>query len=229
MASTLGTLRQNVRQLIGDLSVDNPAYQDERISRSIESYVQMLSSEIYQGQAWTDPFITLVNGTSDYTAPAGEYREIVELRLNSQNWIIERVTPYVMEQFRIGNSNAQTNGDPIRYTMIESTTQGMTFRFWPWPNKADTVAALTQSLVGALSTDAASIPFVAPLCRAVEFYVAADLVAAATDGQLEQMIVAKDAVPLWRSNADKAVVQEKQRQHRMKSMRSVMRQDWGAR
>lgn len=227
MASTLATLRQNIRQLVGDLSVDNPAYQDERINRSIEAYCQTLSSEVPQGLGWTDPFITLASGTSDYTAPASEYSQIDELRLNSQGWIIERITPYQMEQFRVGTSATKAPGDPTRYSVIESTTQSMTFRFWPWPNKTDTVAALTSSLVGALSTDATAIPFVAPLCRAVEFYVAADLVASATDGQLGQMIVAKDAVPLWRSVADRAVTKEKERQNRMKSVRYVQRIDRG--
>jgi hypothetical protein len=213
--------------LIGDLSVDNKAYQDERISRSIEAYVQMLSNDVYQGLAWVDPFVTLIAGTSDYTATSGEYGEIVELRLNSQGWLIERLTTAEMERMRVGTSASRAPGDVTRYSIIENTTQGLLLRFWPWPNKSDTVAALLSVLVGSLSTDSSAIPFNAPLCRAVEFFVASDLVTAATPEQLQAMIVSKDAVPVWRANAEKAVIKEKERQNRLKTVRSVTRADRG--
>lgn len=225
MSDTLGNLTRNVREMVGDVGARNPAFRTERIQRSIEAYCQFLSNDLYSGQAWVTGALNLVSGTADYTMPAAEYAQISLLRLASQNWLIERVTTEAMEQYRLGPT--QTPGDPYLYATIESTAQVVTIELWPRPNKTDTVDALRSVLVGSLANDAAVIPFVAPVCRAIEFRVASDLVASATQEQAAQLQVSPSVVPIWTQVAERAIVKEKERQHALKAINSIMRRDRG--
>lgn len=173
MSKTLANTRKAVRELLRDTNPQNYSIPTLEMNDAIQRRVHALAGELRLGVAYSTP-ITLVSGTSDYTlsATTNEYHGIFQLILVSQNWEIQKVTPLKMEQFRQGTTDAA--GDPYVYTLLEDAGQDVLVRFYPTPNKADTVSTLLSTIPQTF-VDATEIPFDNNAIAALEYDCAVEL------------------------------------------------------
>ena len=211
MSVARSVLTLNVRELLRDLDPGARVVPSERIWRALEATAQAWGVDVWQGPAWVTGAITVVAGTSDYTLPGSvEYAQVLELRRQSDGHLLSRRTQEQMELLRENTSN--TPSPPTDFALWELTTQVVNVRVYP--TGANVLDLLRSLIPGALSSDAATVPFNAPLARGLERFVAAEIAAS----QMARLQISEEAIKGWYDSAARALQKEKERVSAMKSV-----------
>lgn len=213
MAGTRATQRDNIRDILTDLSPDFPGIGNDRLNRLIESQMQTMPG-VQFGDAWVTGAVTLSPGVSDYTLSSLQMANVQLLRLTSQGWELKKRTAVEMEALRIGTTIPQ--GDPTDYHVWEDASQVLKIRLYQTPDKADTLDRFGQLVPAALTADSSAIPFPDPLLRALEKLVAATCVSVISEEQAAKLQIDKQGtVDSFRTEAREAIYWEKVRKARL--------------
>ena len=191
--------------MIGDVNPSETVLNDFRINDVIGRNVHLLAT-------WCDlprstvSSITLANGTYEYTIASTTAKAVGLVLLNSTG---DELGFVPWEQFNAyykqDTAEARDAGTPQEYTLRESVTNVVTFRFGPTPNASDSAKVHLSVLPAELTSDATSIPFADDLRRGLELMCAAEIVAALDDDQLKRLGVSKAIVPVWTAALNRVV------------------------
>jgi hypothetical protein len=169
-----------------------------------------MAQEIGLGPVWVTGAVTLVASDFDYTLPTTmEYNRVVAVQLNSQEWLLERVTPLELKAMQDGPGSSE--GTPTHYALYEDDSQQVNIWMYPTPNEADTLNILRSRVPASLTTDATVIPFSIPLLRALEKQVALESMLMMDPEERQKRKAALDQGPKWEKEAARALKLEKVR------------------
>lgn len=210
MADTLANVRRRVRLLSDDMDPNHYAMDSDRLNTVIESRMHLMAQECGMGATWVTGAVTLTAGDFTYTLPTTvEYQRVMAVRLNSQTWLMERITHTELLALQDGAGDAQ--GDPTHYAFYEDTSQQVNIWVYPTPNASDTLDIQRAAVPSALSTDATNIPFSAPLLRALEKSAAMDAILLMDADEQARRKVTLQQAPKWEREVLRAMKLEKVR------------------
>lgn len=159
MSTTLATVRDHVRTLLRDRNAGAAMVNTFELNRMIGDEAMRVASEIGLGPTWETGAIPIVVGIYEYvlSVPTSKtyMTQLLNVRLASRNWPIQRITDEMLEGFRMGPS--VSNGFPQYVSIREKDDQTLLFRFWPIPNQTDSVDLL-RSWMPTLTADTDTIP-----------------------------------------------------------------------
>lgn len=167
MADTVSNVRRRIRLLIDDMDNNAFAIDSERLTTLMENRMQFTAADVGMGPAWVSGAVTLTASSFEYTLPTSiQYQRVMAVQLNSQEWLMERVTPLELKALQDGAGSEDAH--PTHYSLFEDASQQIHVWLFPTPSAADTLNILRAQVPAALTTDAINIPFSDPLLRAFE-------------------------------------------------------------
>lgn len=193
--ATLGDEVKEVELLVNDIKASAQRFTPGRIVKAIRDQLLLLAAEGPIGEAWDTAWQALTAGTANYTK-ASEVERIKAIKLDSQGWILNFRGPEELEALREGTGT--TLGDPTDVCLIENTSQSLSVRLFPTPNKTDTLHALVAVVPSDATASGDSILLSATMLKALEWFAASDL-------------LGDDAPAAWRANAERILQGEKNR------------------
>lgn len=233
MSRTVAEAVRTARYHLRDRNPQSEAFSEPEYITALQSAVRVMSGDVLLGEAWIDPFITLIPGTSVYGAPAGTNVDAVRImRSNNDGRDIPVVSQVTFEQHREGDDGTAT-GMPLFAAMREGSTQGLEFMFWPVPDEAETLSAFRSALpsafftagTGKLSALPASltIPFDDAAFEATCLTVALDLWNRMTDERKQRNMLGPDTASDWPSRIGRLIKQSRMRRRMQQSGTHVRR------
>lgn len=222
MSGTMAVSRMNVRFLLKDTGMSNPALHDFEIENYIRASADRLGNTLMLAEAWTNNAITLVAGTSDYTLSSSfEYASIVALRLDSQGWLLKRRSLDEVEFAREGPT--ETRGDPDEFYLWEDSSNLVNVRVFPTPWQSDTIDVFRSVLPTATTTEATVLPFSAPMLRVVEREAALNGLLSMPQQDRDRLRINVEVAPQWKDEIEKGIRMEQQRLWRLRRQGYVAR------
>lgn len=210
MPDTVANVRRRVRQLIDDLNPNDTAIDSERLTTVLENRMHAMAQEVGLGPVWVTGAITLAANDWEYTLPTSiQYNRVLQLQLNSQEWLMERLSPVELTALRDGSGDM--TGDPTHYALFEDTSQQVNVWLAPTPVAVDTINILRSQVPAALSTDATNVSFSDPLLRALEKAAALDALLLMDQEEREKRKAVLDNVPIWNQEVRRALRLERVR------------------
>lgn len=213
MSETLATAADNVRFLIRDRTKSAYAIPSHEMSRITMNAALELCSEAGIGRAWSSAFLSLSAGgyEASPTDSSIQYERIVDLKLVSQGYLLERLSPQELEERR-GIASTTASGYPRAYCLLESTAQVLVFRFWPKAAAAEPIDALLDPLPTVGYTDATTLPFGEPFLRTIEKQAAIECLRKLPQEERDRLKVDGAVVEVWARNVARGVRAEQVRQ-----------------
>lgn len=233
MSRTVAEALRTVRYYLRDRNPQSEAFSEPEYVTALQSAVRVMSGDVLLGEAWIDPFITLIPGTSVYGVPAGTNIDAIRiLRSNDDGRDIPIVSQVTLEEHREGDDGTLT-GRPFVAAMREGSTQGLELMFWPVPDEAEVLSAFRSALpaafftagTGKLSALPASltIPFDDAAFEATCLTTALDLWNRMTDERKQRNMLGPDTASDWPSRIGRLIKQSRMRRRMQQSGTYVRR------
>lgn len=163
-----------------------------------------MAQEVGLGPVWVTNAITLAANDWDYTLPTSvQYNHVIGIRLNGQEWLMDRVTP--LEFLALQDGPGTTIGEPRRYTLFEDTSQQVNVWVDPVPRVTGGLDVLRSQLPAALSSDSTNISFSDPLLRAFEKACAIDAIESMDEEERNRRKVMLTSVPRFTKDIQRAL------------------------
>ena len=190
-------MRAAVQELLGDTNPDQRQVTTFRYNQSIHRHVSAIASRVYLPRIAVQS-VSLVAGTFEYTSLTATPNTVDQVILNSTG---AELAPVPWEQFnayyRQDSAEPRDSGEPREYTIRESVTNGLVIRVGPTPSEADTLKIFETTIPAQVASDTTSIPFADELRRALESFVAAEIISTLSEDRLRALGVAKSAATLY--------------------------------
>ena len=218
MSATRTATEMNIRLLIDDLDPDSYAISSVRMHQYLQGQMHVMGTRlILPMEAVTS--VSVVAGTYDYTitGTVGDVRKVLD------NATGRELVPMTFDDIcsaYLQDTDESVSGDPAAYALYETSAQASKMRVGPTPSASGTLKVYYGIIPAALTTDASTIPFSAPLLRALERLTAAECVAVMGAQDRQKRMVSPDVVRLWREMAEQAITNEN---YRMRTMGALQR------
>ena len=210
MPDTVLNSRRRIRLLVDDLNMNQYAIDSPRLTIIMENRMHLTAAEVGLGNVWVTSAVTLAANDYEYTLPTSvQYNRVMALRLTSQEWLLERVTP--AEFLALQDGSGEEANDPTHYALFEDTSQQVNIWLHPTPAGVDTLDVLRSQVPAALSTDATNISFSDPLLRAFEKSCAIDAVLLMDEEERAKRKAVLDQVGRWDQEVKRALSLERVR------------------
>lgn len=215
MSATRDTVRDNINAKIRNFAGTKNIVNKTVLNESITSHMQTMAAQMGLTLAWSTSAITTTAGDRDYALGAtAEYHSILALRCQSSGQYLRKTTPEGIEKWRRGPGSNQ--GEPVEYALLEAAPssaghQEITVVLGPTPNAAYVYDILRSTVPIAMTEDTDEIPFGEVGLRALELYVAAELIETAPDEHLAEAGLSRSAARAYARRADSALYWEKVR------------------
>jgi hypothetical protein len=210
VSATRSAVRQNIRFLLNDLNPQSYAWDSDVVDQKILDAMHEIASEVGNAQEWDEDWVTVSASDYDYTLDSAvEHQRIIALRSNLDGRLLQKVPPETLQRMRAGTP--APSGRPTHFAIHEEPDQTCILWLSHDPVEADTLDALHTQIPDTLDDDADTIPFVAPVLRALEAMVAARLLKSATPDVLEHLKLDKGDAKDMEKRAARAVRREKVR------------------
>lgn len=214
MATTRLAVRNRVYEMLGDPNPAERVVSEFRYNTSIERNMYLVAAKANMPRSAVSS-TSLVADTYEYTI-SNTAQHVGFALLNSTG---TELAPVPWEQFnayyRQDSSSPRVSGTPKEYTVREDVSNDLIIRVGPTPDASDTLKVNLSVLPALLTTDAISIPFSEELTRALDLFVAGDVVASVSDELLAKLGVSRSAAGLWMDQGEKAVRDYNRRQSRL--------------
>jgi hypothetical protein len=233
MSRTVAEAVRTTRYYLRDRNPQSEAFSEPEYVMAIQSAVRVLSGDVLLGEAWIDPFITLIPGQSVYGTPSGTSVDAIRiLRSNEDGRDIPIVSQATFEEHREGDPGTIT-GMPLVATMREGSTQGLELMLWPIPDESGTLSAFRSALpapfftagTGRLAALPAStnIPFDDAAFEATCLTVALDLWNRMPDERKQRNMLGPDTAAGWPQRIGMLIKQSRMRRRMQQSGTYVRR------
>lgn len=222
MSQTRSVTSYNIRLLIDDLDPDDYAISSVRMNQYIQGQMHLLGNRmVLPMEAVTSVAVT--GGTYDYTltGTAGDVRQVF---WNSTGQELDRLSfEDIVSQF-LQDTSVSSTGTPAYYSLYETSAQASKLRLAPTPAASGTLKIYYGIIPAALTTDASTIPFSAPMLRVLEKMVARECLGIMGPDDLKRRMISKDVIPLWTQQIEQGISYENFRMAAMGSLKGYIQE-----
>jgi hypothetical protein len=225
LSTTRGTVRTNVRTLIGDTNASNYAASSERMNRVIQNRMQALARLVGMPETAILTQANVQAGDDDYefyiatvaAAPSAEYQQVLELRTVDANGAlsppVDRYTPDQVRAMRAYQTTT-TGSDLAAYSVHNRTSSTATALnrtyITTYPARGSLALRIRVANIPArLSTDADAIPFNDSLSEVLEYDVAYHVIQQMRGSELARTLADSGALAGWKEAVELGVIGER--------------------
>lgn len=224
MATTLVVVENAVRLLMRDLAPDAYAVDSDILRQAVVRQMQKLGERFGPADYWVNNAIALSDtGATEFYMAAATVGKIIEAKLESTKWHLQRLPRHVIEGLRERQTPPE-GGDPTAFYWVEGQNGISGLSLWPRPNKVDSVSVMLSTIPGDGADDDAAVPFSSLLVSAIEWRSAAQLLGTLVQEDLDRLKINPNIIPFWLSQAAEAEREESVRRARMTRPSHVMAQ-----
>lgn len=209
MSATRSATEANIRLLIDDNNPDQYAISSVRMHQFVQGEMQLIAARTFLPME-SVLSVPLVAGTFDYTLTGivGDVRQVVR---HTDGIPLQRQTlDYMVGMWR-QDSAAQvgTSPQPLDYAILETSAQLVRIRLGPTPSSSAVSVDVYYGVMSAsLTADSSTIPFSAPLLRALERACASECVAVMSRADRDARMIDVASVGLWRELSEQGIREE---------------------
>lgn len=231
MSSLGSTLLAEFRALIHATYYDsgNALWPDAKCYTLLTVAMQEVASELPLGEAWSLSDFTVSAGSASgtlSTASSAQYQNILELRRNSDGYLLQKLTREELDHQFWHAQVAATAGraDPICYAMYEDSDQTVTVKFQA-PAKANTAIDVLRSIVPIDLTTAGTetVSLARWAMHATAHLAAAMALEKMSDFEVRELRLNRGAAQAMRTSAMRGIRNEEARRNQLDAVGRQMR------